>query len=298
VTSASGPKVLAAFDFGEPALEALRQARELAHGMGGSLAACHVLPPDPDFSLLFPGRSLDVTAGTATDDVGARKALEERARSELGLELTELFIERGSAYAEIVRRAETWGAGLVVVGSHGRTGVARTVLGSVAERVVRHAHCSVLVARPSPKKGVVIAATDLSDPSLAAIVAGRDAAKRIGARLVVVSAIEWTGFAARPSEGLIGALPPLPPAELQREMNDALRSMLETAMARCAAVGEARVLNGSAASAIVSCAGELGASLVVVATHGRTGLKRLALGSVAELVVRGAECSVLAVRTA
>jgi nucleotide-binding universal stress UspA family protein len=58
------------------------------------------------------------------------------------------------------------------------------------------------------------------------------------------------------------------------------------------------VLEGSAASAIVACAEELGAGLVVVGTHGRTGLARLTLGSVAERVIRGAGCSVLAVRLA
>jgi nucleotide-binding universal stress UspA family protein len=166
----------------------------------------------------------------------------------------------------------------------------------VAERVVRHAHCSVLVARPPRKTGLVLAATDLSDSSLPAITAGAAAAKRSGAQLLVVSVLDWNEGAMGAAAGLIGGLPVLPPAELQQQVRDVLRSTLEQAMARAGAVGEARVLDGAPDAAIVACAAEVGAELIVVGTHGRTGLKRLALGSVAEHVIRDAECSVLAVR--
>lgn len=53
----------------------------------------------------------------------------------------------GEPAASIVREAERVGATLIIMGSHGRTGMARALLGSIAERVVRHAHCSVLVVR-------------------------------------------------------------------------------------------------------------------------------------------------------
>jgi nucleotide-binding universal stress UspA family protein len=291
-------KVLAALDFGEPSLEALRQARELAHGLGGTLAVCHVLPAVRDLSQLFPQGGVIVESDQIAEEERTRKALAEHARTALGLELTEVFVDRGEAYAEIVRRSETHGADFIVVGSHGRSGLSRVVLGSVAERVARHAHCSVLVARDVRKGGIVVAATDLSDPSLPAITAGAAAAQRSGARLVVVSAIDWTSPGSVQALGLIGAVPALPPPELCEEVRGVLRSTLEQAMGRLGVVGEARVLEGSAASAIVACAEELGAGLVVVGTHGRTGLARLTLGSVAERVIRGAGCSVLAVRLA
>jgi nucleotide-binding universal stress UspA family protein len=289
-------RVLVGIDFGEPSLEGLRQARELAHGVGGGVAACHVLPATHDLSLLFPERSLGTVADGAHAEETTRKALQDHARTKLGLELTDVFIERGAAYAELVRRAELWGASFIVVGSHGRTGLARAVLGSVAERVARYAHCSVLVARPSPVSGPVLVATDLSDLSLPALAAGAAAAQRNGVPLVVASALEWheAGFAS--AGGIIAMLPPIPPVNLRQEMRDTLHSALEGAMAQNQVVGEARVLDGSPAGAIVACAEGLGASLVVVGTHGRTGLGRLALGSVAERVIRGAGCSVLAVR--
>ena len=289
-------KVLAALDFGEPSLEALRQARELANGLGGTLAICHVLPPVRDLSLFYPQGGMMVEADQIAEVQQTRKALAEYASTKLGLELAEVYVERGEPYAEIVRCAETCGADYIVVGSHGRSRLARFVLGSVAERVTRYAHCSVLVARPSPSGGVVLAATDLSDPSLPAITAGADAARRRGARLVVVSALDWTPPAAIPAAGVIAAIPPLPPPELVQQASDVLRSTLEQAMERIGVTGEARVLVGSPASMIVACAEELGAELIVMGTHGRTGLARLSLGSVAERVIRGAGCSVLAIR--
>lgn len=289
----SASKVFAAIDFGDPSLEGLRQARTLAHGLEGTLAACHVLPSNEIASFL-PEQDLNALA----EDESARVALREHVRSKLGLELTELFIERGPAYAEIVRKAEVWGASFIVLGSHGRTGLARAVLGSVAERVARYAHCSVLVARASPSAGPVLVATDLSTLSLPAIAAGAAAAKRQGARLVVASVLEWSDTIYASAGGPLGMMPAMPPAGLRQQTRDAILSTLEGAMAQVGAEGEARVLDGSPASAIVECAEELGASLVVVGTNGRTGLTRLALGNVAERVIRSAGSSVLAVRPA
>jgi nucleotide-binding universal stress UspA family protein len=293
----TGPtvRVLSALDFGESSLEALRQARALAHGIGGSLAVCHVLPGSPDLAAYLgaidPARSVEQTA----EEEQARRELTSHVREKVGLEVTEAFVERGAAYAEIARRAEAWGANFIVVGTHGRQGLARAVLGSVAERVVRHAHCSVLVARPTEKTGIVLVATDLSPTSLPAIAEGAAAAKRTLARLVIVSVLDW-GAPAWTSTALFGALPAVPTRELKKRVRDTLKGTLDDAVARAGVAGEARVLEGPAASEIVHHASELGAELVVVGTHGRTGLPRLALGSVAERVIRSASCSVLAVR--
>jgi nucleotide-binding universal stress UspA family protein len=289
-------KVLVAVDFGDSSLEALRQGRALAHALGAEFATCHVLPGGGEMSGLFPERSLGLSNELTLDDEAARRALVEHARDRLGLELSHVFIERGSAYAEIVRRAESWGADYIAVGSHGRTGLSRVVLGSVAERVVNHAHCSVLVARTVRKPGVVLVATDLSDASLPALVEGAAAAQRSGARLVVASAIEWSNSFGASASALIGAAPALPPPDVQAEVRDALRATLEQALVRVGAQGEARVLEGSAASEIVRTADELEAELVVVGARGRTGLLRLALGSVAERVLRSSSSSVLTVR--
>jgi universal stress protein A len=154
------------------------------------------------------------------------------------------------------------------------------------------------VARPVQKPGLVVAATDLSDPSLPAIAAGAAAAERRGARLVVLSVLEWGSAMPMPALGMFGTLPAIPPPEVQQQVRDALASAVEQAMARLNVKGEVVIADGSPASGIVQAAEELGAELVVVGTQGRTGLARLALGSVAEQVIRTASSSVLTVRKA
>lgn len=289
-------RVIAAVDFGEPALEALRQARTLAHEAKGTLAAVHVLPAVQDLGVLFPEQSLSLAANAEAEARKVRADIEAHARERLGLELSTTFVERGAPYAEIVRRAEAWNADFLVVGSHGRKGLSRTVLGSVAERVVRHAHCSVLVARTIGKPGTVLVATDLSPASLPAIAAGAAAARRTGSKLVVMTVLEWPGVESVAWAGLFGALPVLPSEEAQAQLREAARRVLEQALVTAGTSGDVRISDGSPATEILHAAEELQAELLVVGTHGRTGLSRLALGSVAERVVRGAACSVLAVR--
>jgi nucleotide-binding universal stress UspA family protein len=287
-------EILAAVDFGEPSLEALRQARALAHSVSGTLSICHVLPAAATLGEADRAEAASLTG----EEEDARRALVAHVRDRLGLEASDVIVVRGDAHEEIVRTAKLRDADTVVVGSHGRTGIARMVLGSVAERVARHAHCPVLVARPAQKAGVVVAATDLSEASQAAVAAGAAAAKRSGARLVVVSVLEWGSAMPLPAVGMFGTLPAIPPPEIQQQMRDALRTAIEQAMARVSAEGEALVVEGTPSHEIVRVAEETGAELVVVATHGRTGVARLALGSVAEQVIRNAGTSVLVARSA
>jgi nucleotide-binding universal stress UspA family protein len=292
----TSPKVLVAIDKGEAALEALRQARSLAHGLGAELAAVHVLPVVHDLSLLFPEKALSLAADASVEAATARSELEQYVRERLGLELGNVFVERGTPYAEVVRRAEAWNADYLVVGSHGRGGLSRMILGSVAERVVRHAPCSALVARPVAQPGLVLVATDLSPESEAAVDAGAAAARRRGAKLTLMTVVDWTDFGASAWGGLFGPVPSPPSEELRKQVHETAQSILETALGRTGVAGDTLVVPGGAAAQIVQTVEQLQPELVVVGTHGRTGLPRLALGSVAESVIRNAACSVLAVR--
>src|SRR5262245_26782733 len=159
-------KILVAYDFSEASGEALEQARAEAKSLGATLGLCHVLPVVYDIEPFYSQFRQDATLDLGATEAEIRRAAEDKVQGLVGTEPVEVFIERGAPYAEIVRRAEAWGADLLVVGTHGRSGIARVLLGSIAERVVRHAHVSVLVARPIKKAGIVVAATDLSEASL------------------------------------------------------------------------------------------------------------------------------------
>jgi nucleotide-binding universal stress UspA family protein len=85
----------------------------------------------------------------AIDDTGRRKHAEDALRARLTPELAraEVFVAFGDPGREIAEYAQHCGAELIVLPSHGRTGLSRLLIGSVAERVVRLAHCPVLVLR-------------------------------------------------------------------------------------------------------------------------------------------------------
>jgi nucleotide-binding universal stress UspA family protein len=297
MSSQSSPgRVLAAIDLSSPSDDALRSAYELARTTGARLSVCHVVPSMTNVYPFFPQHNQAAMVQWAELAPSLRQAVERHVADVTGRDDLEVFVENGTDYAEIVRRAEAWQADLVVVGSHGRSGIARLLLGSVAEQVVRHAACSVMVVRVTESRGSVLVATDLSDPSLPAVAAGIEAASRLKARLIVMHAVDFSGAALPTVLGPFGATAVVPSVEDQRSVREALESMLRDVLTRFGAEGEVRVVEGPAAANIVRIAEEVKAELLVVGTRGRTGLTRLALGSVAERAVRGAPCSVLAVR--
>lgn len=256
-------RVLVATDLSDAASVALREGAALASTPEGALAAVHVLPPLPFIKLWLPNLAEEpaTIAARASKTVGEwmRGVVENR---------TEVFIEDGVDYAAIIRRAEAWGADVIVVGSHGRSGLSG-FFGGVAERVLRHAHCSVLVARACAARGWVLAATDMSGPSLCAITVGDGEAQRRGAQLEVVHALGFFDIEARYLFEL--ATPSIAPPPLVLE---AARRELSESVARLNVRARCNVLEGSAAAAILREAQAIGAELIVVGARGSTGWAR------------------------
>ncbi len=288
--------VLVATDLSPAADEALRQGHGRARA-GASLIVCHVIPR---FSAV-PGLSPEGDEPAPVQFLELRRRVSEevvrRTVSVTGrkAEEFEVLLDDGDAYASIVARAEERRADLIVVGSHGATGLARVLLGSVADKVIRYAHCPVLIARPSKLTHRILVATDLSEPSLPAVAAAALEARRTEKALTIVHCIE-TATSIHGFE--LGGMWPW--EEKQDEENKKLRqkadASLQDVLARLEVTGDRRVVAGSPVPAIVSVCDELRPELLVVGTRGRTGLRRVILGSVAEAVARLATCSVLIVR--
>jgi len=143
--------ILLPTDFSECAAHAVPAAAGLARLTGASLVCLHVIEPVVPAVGWTP-----VAEPLPLADVGAH--LEETAARELprfarapecaGLKVDEV-IAHGEAASEIVRVARERGVDMIVISSHGRTGLGRILFGSTAESVVRHAHCPVLVVKPS-----------------------------------------------------------------------------------------------------------------------------------------------------
>jgi nucleotide-binding universal stress UspA family protein len=139
-------KLCCAIDLSEVSRAAMREATELAHRFGAELELLHVhLNPAlsaPDGTAVPPS-FLDVATQELQSNVGAWQAEAERA---VGRPVHATVLP-GAPADEIIRFVREHGQDLLVVGTHGRRGVERLLLGSVAERVVREAPCSVLVVR-------------------------------------------------------------------------------------------------------------------------------------------------------
>jgi nucleotide-binding universal stress UspA family protein len=246
--------------------------------------------------MLFPQRYAPEAAEEAATDQRARALVGERVTSTTGRAPTsfEIFVEHGTAYAEIVRCAESWGATLIVVGGHGGTS---GMMGGVAENVARYAHCPVLVARPSVSRGLVVCATDLSTPSLPAVAAAVAEARLRGAKLEVLHVVDQGAPLA--SVGPMDGLTPLVLCpELLRYLRESARAEIGAVLVKLEAQAGSTIVEGNAAKTILKYAADHRPELVVVGTRGRTGLARILLGSVAEHVVRAAGTSVLVVRLA
>ena len=294
--STSRSRILVAADESEASDEAVRQADARARSTGAELIVCTVMPAPLLLNPMMPTMTMAVDVGvrlaTVEAELRARVALlTKREPAEF-----EVRVLDGRPHAAIVEEAERLAVDLLVVGSNGRSGLGRLLLGSVAERVLRYAHCSVLVARQRRLTGNVLVATDFSDPALPAVHAAVDEATRLGGRVTAAHAIDlmeldWSSMPL-PSTTAGLAVPEAAIDEMRRDV----RQRLVLALSSFGATGDTLLLEGPPADAIVKAAQEIDAQLIVVGTAGRTGLRRVLLGSVAEAVVRIATTSVLVVR--
>lgn len=267
--------VLLATDGSEAARAAVDAALTLAERFDATLHAVHV----------------------SDDETGAGGGLvgiEERAEQVGVAAGTAVLPFDGSVSQSVVEYAEEQDADLVVVGTHGRTGLDRFVLGSVAERVLREAPMPVLSVRTDTSLGEVedlLVPTDGSDCAKAAVGNAIDLAAATGATLHLIHVVDvtvaWpTGAGGR----ILDAMEEGGQAALDQAIDRAGRADVEAV--------EATLLSGSPYRAIADYAADQDVDCTIMGTHGRTGFDRYLLGSVAERVVRVAPSPVMAVKAA
>ena len=141
-------RILCPTDFSEPSFAALEVAAELARVFGAEIVVVHVLTPIPvaEIPALHAGFNVDRYQEVLGESL--RRALDELIATRLGGTATVRgVLVVGHPAAEIVRVGHEEGADLIVLSTHGRSGVGHLLFGSVAERVVRSARCPVLTIR-------------------------------------------------------------------------------------------------------------------------------------------------------
>ena len=146
--------ILLPTDFSECGNFALSYAASLARTFGASILCLHVIEPMVP-TVGYSGMTEPLPLADISDQLedSAERELPKIAECEecAGLDVEELIVH-GEAASEIVRVAKDRKVDLIVVSSHGRTGLGRILFGSTAEAVVRHASCPVLVVKPSQEE--------------------------------------------------------------------------------------------------------------------------------------------------
>ncbi len=143
-------KILVGTDFSEPADAARRMAIDLARRLGAELEIVHVEEPLPAYAF-SEGALPDLPRLQEKVRSSAERQLEDQAKEARGAGIpVRTIVLPGTPATTIVERARTEGVDLIVVGTHGRTGLEHMLIGSVAERVVRYASCPVLTVKGAP----------------------------------------------------------------------------------------------------------------------------------------------------
>jgi nucleotide-binding universal stress UspA family protein len=147
-------RILLPSDFSECSAEAARAARRLAEIFGARLVVLHVLDEPAALDPMFRGEvPMELLRGRM--EQYARESMEAFVADGFrGTENVETRIASGVPYREILREARETGADLIVIGTHGRTGVEHVIFGSTAEKVVRMSPCPVLTIRQGGKEFV------------------------------------------------------------------------------------------------------------------------------------------------
>lgn len=229
--------------------------------------------------------------------------------SRVGLPATTKILE-GHPRTVVAEFAEEWSADLVLVGSHGASGLVRFLLGSVAQATLLRSPCSVeIIRKPAQDSTVttvamrILVATDGSDCATAAVKSVAQRPWPEGSQIRVVSVIPFVipaGEVISPTLGPIYASP-----DVVESFQKEARRRAEEAVSRAWQVlSEARVKRvttellpiGDAREVILDQAKDWAADLIVVGSHGYHGIDRLTLGSVSESVAMHAHCSVEVIR--
>lgn len=139
-------EILVPVDFSDFSTKALKYALAFADQFGARITLLHVVEP-----VVYPENYMVVPSVLEMTDnlvASARPRLDELGREQIGNRAPfDTIVRMGRAYAEIAAAARELGVDLIVIATHGYTGLKHVLLGSTAERVVRHAPCPVLTVR-------------------------------------------------------------------------------------------------------------------------------------------------------
>ncbi|MEW5983245.1 MAG: universal stress protein [Acidobacteriota bacterium] len=294
-------RILCPVDFSDFSRRALRYASALAQWYEAEVRALYVhavVAPVVPIAAVPEENPYDSTA--LVDD--ARRELDELLKPlRASGAAVSAAVGVGLPVGAILDDARAWPADLLVMGTHGRSGVERLLLGSVTEKVLRKSPCPVLtvhglradaVPDTAPFFQRIVCPVDFSEASLSALEYAFSLAQESGGCLALVNVVE--GLDHEPLTTAHYQIPEYQ-AYLVAEAEDRLRALVPAeAVDWC--TPDVRVSSGKAYSEILRVSAEMKADLVVMGVLGRNAVDLALFGSTAHHVVRAAECPVLVIR--
>jgi nucleotide-binding universal stress UspA family protein len=300
--------VLCPIDLSDASIRPLAYAAEFARWYSARLTVLHVVPtfdpmPVHPGALESPVRIVyPMSRGEVVGEL-------QRVVRGTGVEAPDMDVDATAGEdvpAAIVDQAVERAADLLVLGTHGRSGFDRLLLGSVTEEVLHKAPCPVLTVPPHAPAAApehvafahVLCAVDFSPGSLQALGFALDLARQGGGRVTVVHVIEW--LAEHEPRTYAHFNVPEYRGHLTTEAHERLRALVAEARGQSHQVSEVEdvVATGRAYREILATASSRKTDLIVMGAQGHGGLGLALFGSTTQQVVRAAECPVLTVRGA
>jgi len=298
--------ILVPLDGSPFAEQAVPLAARIAQRSGSKLrlAFVHKLPAPPVDSAaakLFTS----IEAATRKAERAYLRGVQARLR-EGGTRLSSAVTLTGDPGPALAQYAQEMAIGLVVMATHGRGGIRRAWLGSVADHLIRHLEIPVLLVRPAegvappsrPGAGRILVPLDGSPLAEEALDTGARLARALDTELSLLQVVPPVLLSDDPALPLPSAYDEELTGMCRTQAQDYLDDVVERLHAQGLRASGVAVVGWSPVDSILEVARPEHIALVALATHGRGGLRRLALGSVADKLVRGADVPVLVYRPA
>jgi nucleotide-binding universal stress UspA family protein len=297
-------QILCPTDLSEASVRSLTYAAAVARWYEARLTVLHVVPTFDPITVgpgTLNGPLQTVMPMSRLEILDEMRGITERAG--IGSIHANLSAHQGDPARNIIDQALAIAADLVVMGTHGRSGFERLLIGSVAEKVLRKAPCPVLLvpphvtatAHPDVSFKHILCPMDFSPSALQALGFALDLARQSDGVVTVLHALEWLGD-EEPREYTHFNVP-----EYRQYVIDDARQRVQDLVAdhaRTWGAIEHRVVLGRAYREILRLAADSGTDLIVMGAQGRGGLGLTLFGSTTQQVVRAATCPVLTVRGA
>jgi uncharacterized protein len=284
-------RLLLATDGSQFSEGAIREAIRLAKRCSSKLSVISVIETNPEYETIAP-QLLERAEKSAQEHLGSVK---EQAKKE-GVDCTTTILEGEDSFNYISDEAAKNKVSMIIMGRRGKTGLKRLVMGSTTARVIGLAPCNVLVVPSAARVEFrnILVATDGSRYAAAAASEAIGIAKKNNGKLIVLTVVPSESM--QPMDIVHSQMSRAVIAEAEMIEAEKNAKAVKEAAQKAGVAVEAFIMGGKPSDAIVQTAKEKNVDVIMLGSHGKTGIDKLLMGSVAERVIVLSSCAVLVVK--